>query len=143
MEPLTVAIALGTIVATKAAEKVGENAGDKLSLAVGKVVTFLKRESPQTAIALESAPEQPLDYGQAVLELEAIAAERPELQQAIQELTAAAQTEPPSNLSAILQEMSQQLQSQSSQNQISVETIEKILNFAQRDINIQQQTINF
>ena len=48
------------------------------------------------------SPEQPLDYGQAVLEVEAAAKKDPEVNQAIQELTAAAKAEPNPKLAEIL-----------------------------------------
>jgi hypothetical protein len=37
------------------------------------VPTYLKQLSPDTVTAIEKAPEQPLDYGQAILEVESVA----------------------------------------------------------------------
>ncbi len=103
MEPLTTgAVAIGTVLATKALEKIGENIGDSLSNKTKQFIAALKKQSPETVTAIEKAPEQPLDYGQAVLEVEAAAKKDPEVNQAIQELTAAAKAEPNPKLAEIL-----------------------------------------
>jgi hypothetical protein len=93
MEPLTVAVvsAVGAAMANKAVEKIGENVGDSLSKLPHKFLSLLKRQSPDTATAIELAPEQPLDYGKAVLEVESAAQKDPELNQVVQELAAAAE----------------------------------------------------
>jgi hypothetical protein len=54
----------------------------------------LRNESPDTVTAIEKAPEQPLDYGKAVLETEAAAKANPEVAQRMQELVAMVETEP-------------------------------------------------
>ncbi|WP_420832770.1 hypothetical protein [Nostoc edaphicum] len=59
----TAAIAVGTIIATKALEKTGEKVGEVLWDKTGKFLVTLKKQSPQTVVAIEKAPEQPLDYG--------------------------------------------------------------------------------
>jgi hypothetical protein len=59
----------------------------------------------------------------------------------VEELVAEAKVNPPSNLTQILQDITQTLKSQSPQNQIWISTIEKIVNFAQT-INIQTQNIS-
>jgi hypothetical protein len=91
MEPLTtVAIAVATLLATKALEKIGENIGDTLSHKTQQFLELLKQRLPGTFAAIEQAPEQPLNYGQAVLEIETAAKADPNISQAIQELVAAA-----------------------------------------------------
>jgi hypothetical protein len=91
MEPLTTgAIAVATVLATKALEKIGENIGDTLSHKTQQFLEFLKQRLPGTFAAIEQAPEQPLNYGQAVLEIETAATTDPNISQAIQELVAAA-----------------------------------------------------
>lgn len=143
MEPLTTAaIAIGTVVATKALEKTGENVGEALWDKTGKFLVTLKKQSPHTVTAIEKAPEQPLDYGKAVVEVESAAKANPEVAQAAQELAAAAKAEPLPNLTKVLQDIAEALKSQSSTNQIRIETIEKLVNFAQGDINVETQNIN-
>jgi hypothetical protein len=91
MEPLTTgAIAVATVLATKALEKIGENIGDTLSRKTQQFLELLKQRLPGTFAAIEQAPEQPLNYGQAVLEIETAATTDPNISQAIQELVAAA-----------------------------------------------------
>jgi hypothetical protein len=50
--------------------------------------------SPDTVTAIEKAPEQPLDYGQAILEVESVAKTSPELSQIMTELVKAIEAEP-------------------------------------------------
>ena len=91
MEPLTTgAIALATILATKATEKIGENIGDALTHKTQQFSEWLKQRLPGTFAAIEQAPAQPLNYGQAVLEIETAAKTDPNISQVIQELVAAA-----------------------------------------------------
>ena len=91
MEPLTTgAIAVATVLATKALEKIGENIGDTLSHKTQQFLELLKQRLPGTFAAIEQAPEQPLNYGQAVLDIETAAKADPNISQAIQELVAAA-----------------------------------------------------
>ena len=95
MEPFTTAaIAIGSVVATKALEKTGEKVGETLWQQTGDFLNSLKKESPDTVTAIEKAPEQPLDYGKAVLETEAAAKANPEVAQRMQELVAMVETEP-------------------------------------------------
>jgi hypothetical protein len=95
MEPFTTAaIAIGSVVATKALEKTGEKVGETLWQQTGNFLNSLRNESPDTVTAIEKAPEQPLDYGKAVLETEAAAKANPEIAQRMQELVATAETEP-------------------------------------------------
>ncbi|MBW4689152.1 MAG: hypothetical protein KME40_29690 [Komarekiella atlantica HA4396-MV6] len=103
MEPLTTAaIAIGTIIATKALEKTGEKVGEALWDKTGKFLVTLKKQSPHTVAAIEKAPDQPLDYGKAVLEVESAAQANPEVAQAAQELAAAAKAEQNPKLAEIL-----------------------------------------
>jgi hypothetical protein len=91
MEPLTTgAIAVATVLATKALEKIGENIGDTLSQKTQQFSELLKQRLPGTFAAIEQAPKQPLNYGQAVLEIETAAKTDPNINQSIQELVAAA-----------------------------------------------------
>ena len=106
MEPLTAgAIAIGTVIATKALEKTTEKGTEILLEKAGKFLVTLKKHSPHTVVAIEKAPSQPLDYGKAVLEVESAAIANPEVNQAVQELVAQAEANPPSNLAEALKEI--------------------------------------
>jgi hypothetical protein len=142
MDPLTgAAIAVGSIIATKALEKTGEKVGEKVWEQTEKFLTSLKQVSPDTVTAIEKAPEQPLDYGQAILEVESVAKTSPELSQIMTELVDIVESEPLPNLKDILNNIAKGLQSQSSGQKTYIKTIEKIVNFSQRDININEQNI--
>jgi DNA segregation ATPase FtsK/SpoIIIE-like protein len=142
MEPFTTAaIAIGSVVATKALEKTGEKVGETLWQQTGNFLNSLRNESPDTVTAIEKTPEQPLDYGKAVLETEAAAKANPEVAQRMQELVATTETEPLPNLEAILNQIANALKSQPSEQKIYIKTIEKLVNFANRDIHIEQQYI--
>ncbi|MBE9004042.1 hypothetical protein IQ259_03105 [Fortiea sp. LEGE XX443] len=82
----TVATAIANILWTKAQEKIGENLGDVLWTAPGKLIELLRRKNKVPS--LTSNEPQPLDYGQAVLELTQ-AAQDPEIAQAVVEVEAA------------------------------------------------------
>ena len=87
MEPiLAAALALGTVIGTKALEKTGEKIGEVCIDKTKQFLTNLKTESPTTVTAIESAPEQPLNYGQIIPAIQAAAEKRPELMVQIQEL---------------------------------------------------------
>ncbi|MFN5991822.1 MAG: hypothetical protein ACK6A9_02070 [Dolichospermum sp.] len=103
MEPLTtVAIAVATLLATKALEKIGENIGDTLYNKTQQFSELLKQRLPGTFAAIEQAPEQPLNYGQAVMEIETAAKADPNISQVIQELVAAAKVEQNPKIADIL-----------------------------------------
>jgi hypothetical protein len=103
MEPLTtVAIAVATLLATKALEKIGENIGDTLYNKTQQFSELLKQRLPGTLAAIEQAPEQPLNYGEAVLEIETAAKTDPNISQVIQELVAAAKAEQNPKIADIL-----------------------------------------
>jgi hypothetical protein len=103
MEPLTTgAIAVATLLATKALEKIGENIGDTLYNKTQQFSELLKQRLPGTFAAIEQAPEQPLNYGQAVLEIETAAKTDPNISQVIQELVAAAKAEQNPKIADIL-----------------------------------------
>jgi hypothetical protein len=103
MEPLTtVAIAVATLLATKALEKIGENIGDTLYNKTQQFSELLKQRLPGTFAAIEQAPEQPLNYGEAVLEIETAAKTDPNISQVIQELVAAAKAEQNPKIADIL-----------------------------------------
>jgi hypothetical protein len=93
MEPLTsAAIAIATLLFTKASEKSGEKLGEVISTQTGRLLQLIKRKSLPKTSAIETA--QPIDYGQAVLELETAAQSDAELAQTIQQLAAIIQANP-------------------------------------------------
>ena len=103
MEPFTTAaIALATILATKATEKIGENIGDALTHKIQQFLELLTKQSSATVTAIEKAPQQPLDYGKAVLEIETAAKADPNISQVIQELVAVAKAEQNPKIADIL-----------------------------------------
>ena len=137
MEPFTTAaIAIGTVMATKALEKTGEKIGEVVFDRTGKFMTSLKHQSPDTATAIELAPEQALDYGQAILEVESAAKVNPEFAQTVQELAASAEEESNPKLAEILQEVVNTLNSQQP-------TVQNLAKLAEKINNLNQaQTIN-
>ncbi len=98
----TAAIAVGTIIATKALEKTTEKVTESLLDKTGKFLVTLKKQSPHTVAAIEKAPEQAIDYQKAVLEVESAAKANPEVAQAVEELAQAAKAEPNPKLAEIL-----------------------------------------
>ena len=111
MEPLTAAaITIGTVIATKALEKTGEKVGESLWDKTGKFLVTLRKHSPHTVVAIEKAPEEPLDYGKAVLEVESAAKANPEVNQAVQELVAEARADP--KVTSKIQELETNINSQ-------------------------------
>jgi ABC-type transporter Mla subunit MlaD len=140
MEPLTTgAIAVATLLATKALEKIGENIGDTLSHKTQQFLELLKQRLPGTFAAIEQAPEQPLNYGQAVLEIETAAKTDPNISQVIQELTQLAETNPPKNLAEILKEIQAAFaNSQQPQGTIFNQNFQKAMNVAQNQTNDQR-----
>ncbi|MEH2287221.1 hypothetical protein [Nostoc sp.] len=119
----TAAIAVGTIIATKALEKTTEKLTETLLDKTGKFLVTLKKQSPHTVVAIEKAPEQPLDYGKAILEVESAAKANPEVAQAAQELVQAAKAEKNTNF---IQSLQQQADSLKLQQSLSVINYQKL-----------------
>jgi hypothetical protein len=136
MEPLTTAaIAIGSVVATKALEKTGEKIGEALSDKMGQFLVTLRKQSPQTVTALEKVPEQPLNYGKAVLEVESAAKADPECDRTMQELVSLTEKNPPSNLAEILRDIKATVEkSQQLYPSTFIQNIEKAINAAQQQI---------
>ncbi|OCQ99996.1 hypothetical protein BCD64_02645 [Nostoc sp. MBR 210] len=86
MAVATAISAVATTLLTKAVEKTGENIGDVLWTAPGKLIELLRQKNK--APSLTSNESQCLDYGQAVLELTQ-AAQDPEIAQAVVDVEAA------------------------------------------------------
>ena len=101
MEPISitaVATAIATIFFTKAIEKTGENLGENLGeflsnktkILIGK----LSGKSAKVKGLLEAKEQQPLQIGEAILEVKQIADREPEIAEAILEVETAAKDEP-------------------------------------------------
>lgn len=138
MEPATLtAAAIATLVVTKAFEKTGEMLGEKVVEQGANLTRLLRHKSPSTATAIELAQQQPLDYGQAVLELEAAAKTDPEIAQAVKEVEIAAKAEP--NLAQAVQAVEETVKSQPSIINNFGKLAEKIANVYQSPVSIQNQ----
>lgn len=155
MEPLTsAAIVVATVGLTKAWEKTVENVIDPLTKPVGdylatKVKNFwplLKQHAPDTASAIELAPQQPLDIGQAVLEVDSAAKANPEFERAVRELAEAAKADPNPEIAEKIKEIEKEadkLKYQQPTIQNLAKLAEKIATFNQGIINIRDQTNNY
>jgi hypothetical protein len=94
MEPLTsTAFAVATLILNKAYEKVGEKLGETVSQKVGKLIKIV-RKKPLPQVAVIEKSEQPVNYEQAVLELESAMKADPELAQVVEELAMAVKANP-------------------------------------------------
>ena len=97
MEPISitaVATAITTIFFTKAIEKTGENLGEFLSNKTKILIGKLSRKSAKVKGLLEAEEQQPLQIGEAILEVKQIADREPEIAEAILEVETAAKDEP-------------------------------------------------
>jgi hypothetical protein len=117
MEPVTltaVATAIATVLLTKSLEKVGENIGGVAWEQSGKLVEQLhnKNKLPLLTTNLNEQA-QPLDCGEAVLELKALADKDSEIAQAVIDVEAAASKEQPETVKKI-QELAENIKSQPS-----------------------------
>ncbi|WP_375470784.1 hypothetical protein [uncultured Nostoc sp.] len=141
----TAAIAIGSVIATKALEKTTEKVTENLLDKIGKFLVTLKKQSPQTVVAIEKAPEQPFDYGKAILEVESAAQVNPEVAQAAQELASLTEKNPPSNFAQILKEIKAAVEkSEQSYPSTFSQKIEKAINAAQtQTIDQRGSTFNF
>lgn len=113
MEPLTTStVALATVVGMKVLEKTGENVGQVLWDKGRKFLESFKQESPDTVTAIERVAEQPLDYGEAILEIESAAKTNSEFAQNMEELAAAGKANPHPKLAEVMEEIKEALKSQ-------------------------------
>ncbi|NEO90822.1 MAG: hypothetical protein F6K56_11430 [Moorea sp. SIO3G5] len=150
MEPLTTAaVAIGSVVATKAIEKTGEKVGEAVWDTTSRFLESLRNQSPDTVIAIEKAPEEPLDYAEVVFQVEAAAKENWEVAQTMERLVTTVDAQPLPKLEKILQDITKALEShQATGDNYNIENvIENVKNFAKRDIkqgntNIGRDQIN-
>ncbi|NEP58657.1 MAG: hypothetical protein F6K31_16840 [Symploca sp. SIO2G7] len=107
MEPLEIAVAALVVqFLTKAGEKTGEKLFDQGTTLLQR----LRGKSPETAIAIEQAKEVPLNFGQAVLEVEAVAKTEPDIAEAVQQIEATVRED--SQLAAAIQKVIEEMKSQ-------------------------------
>ncbi|QLE49276.1 hypothetical protein FD724_15000 [Nostoc sp. C057] len=109
-----VATAIATTLWTKAQEKIGENIGDATWTLGGKLIGLLRQkdQAPSLTSAVEANEPQRLDYGQAVLELQA-AAQDPEIAQAVMDVEVAVNNDQ-SEIAKEIKKKAAEIQSQSS-----------------------------
>ena len=89
------AVAIATLVLTRAFEKRGEKLGEDVLEESHRLVRLLHNKFPSTAAAVELAQQQPRDYGQTVLEeMEAATKRDPEISQAVQDIETATKSDP-------------------------------------------------
>ncbi|EGJ30136.1 MULTISPECIES: hypothetical protein [Moorena] len=133
MEPLAAAVvAISTVLATKALEKTGENVGQVVWDQTNQFVESLRNQSPDTVMAIEQAPEQPLDYAEVVLELEAAAKQNPEVAQSMERLVTTVDAETLPNLEEILEKITKALESQQAKrDNYNIEKVDNQGNFVQ------------
>ena len=142
MEPVTltaVAMAIATLLLTKALEKTGENLGDAAWQQSRKLIEQLrdKNKLPLLTNATQANEQQRLDYGQAVLELKAAADADPEIAQQVVEVEAAAKGDP--KLAPQVEEVANTVNSQQPSIQNLAKLAEKINNLNQaQNITINQ-----
>jgi beta-phosphoglucomutase-like phosphatase (HAD superfamily) len=110
MESIITAIAI--MIVQKAFEKAGEKLGEQVLQESAKLLSILRMKSPQTASAIESALEQPSNYHQTVIEVEALSEEDPEFAKAVSELVAVASEESNIRLMAPIRELVSSLREQ-------------------------------
>jgi hypothetical protein len=100
MEPVTltaVGTAIATIVLTKALEKTGEKLGEAALEKSNELIARLRQKNKlpsSLANTPEGNPQEPLDYGQAVLELKAAADTDTEIAQSVREVEATVNADP-------------------------------------------------
>ncbi|MCT7975134.1 hypothetical protein [Laspinema olomoucense] len=137
MEPVeltAIAILVLTPIAQGALGKVGENLLEK----GGNLWKRIQAKLPKLAADLKKANLTPLDYGEAVLELEAAAQEDPEIREAVQEVATQAQAD--QQLADEIAKIRETLKSQPPTIQNLAKLAEKI-GFVNQGI-IHNQTIN-
>jgi methyl-accepting chemotaxis protein len=93
----TAATAIATIFFTKVIEKPGENLGQEVWDKTQNLIGRLKGKSDKIAGLLEEDRQQSVNYGEAVLELKALADKNPELAKAIKEVEAEAEASKETN----------------------------------------------
>lgn len=137
MEPIeltAIAVWVLNAIAQGALGKIGEN----LLKSGGDLRQRLQAKAPKASAVIEGSNQKPLDYGEAVLELEAAAQKDAELRKAVQEVATQAQADP--QLDDEIAKIREALKSQQPTIQNLAKLAEKI-GFVNQGI-IHNQTIN-
>jgi hypothetical protein len=147
MESLILAAtAIAATVMTKAFEKASETTGEKLGEQLvkqgSKFLAALKRKSPSTASAIELASERPLDYGEAVLEVNSLAKVDPEIAGEVKTLADLAALETNPKLVQMIQAIVESVESQPPTTQNTGKLAEKIALVVQQGGIVSIQTLN-
>lgn len=87
------AIAVATLILNKAFEKTGEKLGEAVSQQISRLWQLIRRKPLPKTAAIEQA-DQPVDFGQAVLEVETVAATDSELTQTLNDLATIVKADP-------------------------------------------------
>ena len=113
MDPFTMAAtAIAATVMTKALEKTGEKLGEKVFDQSERFLDSLRLRSPSTASAIQMSPEEPLNYGLAALEIEALAKTDSELADTIQILAEVVEEDSNPKLTEIVHKIVHAIKSQ-------------------------------
>ncbi|MBD2179411.1 hypothetical protein H6F42_21060 [Pseudanabaena sp. FACHB-1998] len=89
MDPLTILMAIAGLVTSGALTKVGENVTDSFVTFIVKskhLLDEIQKKSPSTAIAIQNANQQPLDYGQAYIDIETVSKNDQDMKKLLQEM---------------------------------------------------------
>ena len=137
MVPVTltaVATAIATVLLTKSLEKVGENLGGVAWEQSGKLIEKLHNQNKLSLLTsnVKENQAQPLDYGQAVLELKAVADKDAEIAQAVVDVEKAAKADP--KVAPKVQEIENTLKSEQP-------TIQNLMKLAEKIGFVNQGTI--
>ncbi|MEG4493705.1 hypothetical protein [Microcoleus sp. D3_18_C4] len=123
MEPVTLT-AIATLVLIKATEKAAEKLGEQVVEKGGKLLSLLK---PSTVSAIELSQQQPLNYGKAVLELNATT--DPKVIKAVEDLCTAVKANP--RIAKLVEDQVNTLSSES-------QSTSNYTNVAKQQVNIPQ-----
>jgi len=145
MDPLSlIATAVGAAIATaatkfadKAVEKVGEKSGEMVFTESEKFLTALRPKKPELVNDIEQSALKPLDVGNAVLEIAAVAKDDPAIAASAQAVATAVQTEATPDLTAMIQQVLDAVKAQSSRPENASKRAEKIAGYAEQgDVTI-------
>jgi hemolysin activation/secretion protein len=144
MEPLiAVATAIASSVMTKFWEKNGEIIAEETFAASKHFTQKLREKVPNTSTAIERVTEEPLDYGRAILEVEAITKTDIDLLEAAQRLANAAVQDSNPQLTELVRVILHTLQNQQS----GIQNVSKVADEIQKSFinqgHIQSQVIHF
>jgi len=143
MEPLTLAAtAIAATVMTKFWEKTGEKLGERVFSESENFLKTLGQKAPETSTAIAKVPEAPLDYGQAVIDVEALMLQDSDVAESAKAIAAAVAESPNVKLTALIQEILAQLQAKQNASTPQGKLADKIGNVALDGGTVSIQTQN-